>query len=213
MTFRSILAAGAAVATLSIAGPAFADITIVMGNVPGALDTILLDGNDDGTDNQLLGKSNAGWTVLIEGEENIDATTTGQPWVVGSDGGLTYLRISTPGATFTGAELNINEPDGTTGPPQTWDIVLNGYDQFGNVFTESFGDITNNQFFNWVASGGQRITSIDFRTDGDVAMGQLRLGGIAAVVPEPATWAMMIVGFGGVGAIMRRRRGQLALAS
>jgi hypothetical protein len=25
-------------------------------------------------------------------------------------------------------------------------------------------------------------------------------------VPEPATWAMMILGFGGVGAVMRRRR-------
>jgi hypothetical protein len=29
---------------------------------------------------------------------------------------------------------------------------------------------------------------------------------IGAAVPEPATWAMMIVGFGGVGALMRRRR-------
>jgi hypothetical protein len=213
MTFRSILAASAAIATLSFAGPALATITIVMGNVPGALDTILLDKNDDGTDNQLLGKSNAGWTVLIEGEENIDATTTGQAWVVGTDGGLQFLRISTPGATFTGLELNINEPDGTTGPPQTWDIILHGYDQLGNTFTSSFGDITNNQFFNWVAGDGQVITAVDFRTDGDVSMGQLRIGGIAAVVPEPATWAMMIIGFGGVGAMMRRRRGHLAFAA
>jgi hypothetical protein len=29
-------------------------------------------------------------------------------------------------------------------------------------------------------------------------------------VPEPATWAMMIMGFGGVGALMRRRRTALA---
>ena len=28
-----------------------------------------------------------------------------------------------------------------------------------------------------------------------------------AAVPEPATWAMMILGFGGTGAILRRRRG------
>jgi len=213
MTFRHILAAGAAIAGLSVAGPALADVTIVMGNVPGALDTILLDGNDDGTDNLLLGQSNAGWTVLIEGEEDIDATTTGQPWVVGSDGGLTFLRITTPGATFTGAELQINEPDGTTGPPQTWDIVLHGYDQFGTQFTNSFNDITNNEWFNWTTANGQVLTAIDFRTDGDVAMGQLRLGGITAVpVPEPATWAMMIIGFGGVGALMRRRRNRLAFA-
>jgi hypothetical protein len=31
-----------------------------------------------------------------------------------------------------------------------------------------------------------------------------------AVVPEPATWAMMILGFGGVGATMRRRRSAFA---
>ena len=29
----------------------------------------------------------------------------------------------------------------------------------------------------------------------------------AAAVPEPASWAMMIAGFGGVGALLRRRRG------
>lgn len=28
-----------------------------------------------------------------------------------------------------------------------------------------------------------------------------------AAVPEPATWAMMIMGFGGMGAVLRRRRG------
>ncbi|MGH6909562.1 MAG: PEPxxWA-CTERM sorting domain-containing protein [Phenylobacterium sp.] len=31
-------------------------------------------------------------------------------------------------------------------------------------------------------------------------------------VPEPATWAMMILGFGGVGALLRRRRLQPAIA-
>jgi hypothetical protein len=32
-------------------------------------------------------------------------------------------------------------------------------------------------------------------------------------VPEPATWAMMIIGFGGVGAVMRRRRSALVAAA
>ncbi|MEW5687395.1 MAG: PEPxxWA-CTERM sorting domain-containing protein [Pseudomonadota bacterium] len=36
--------------------------------------------------------------------------------------------------------------------------------------------------------------------------------GIAVGVPEPATWAMMILGFGGVGATLRRRRASAAFA-
>ncbi len=31
-------------------------------------------------------------------------------------------------------------------------------------------------------------------------------------VPEPATWAMMLIGFGGLGAVMRRRRSRVATA-
>jgi hypothetical protein len=38
------------------------------------------------------------------------------------------------------------------------------------------------------------------------------VSGVAAV-PEPATWAMMLFGFGGIGATLRRRRRQPALAA
>jgi hypothetical protein len=32
-------------------------------------------------------------------------------------------------------------------------------------------------------------------------------------VPEPATWGLMLVGFGGLGAVLRRRRSQVALTA
>ena len=35
----------------------------------------------------------------------------------------------------------------------------------------------------------------------------------AGGVPEPGTWAMMLLGFGGLGAILRRRRGMAASAA
>lgn len=36
---------------------------------------------------------------------------------------------------------------------------------------------------------------------------------LAAAVPEPAAWALMIIGFGGIGAALRRRRAQVAVAT
>lgn len=36
---------------------------------------------------------------------------------------------------------------------------------------------------------------------------------LSSAVPEPATWAMMIAGFGLAGAALRRRKGDLALAA
>ena len=37
-------------------------------------------------------------------------------------------------------------------------------------------------------------------------VGAFEIQGVATAVPEPATWAMMIIGFGVVGAVVRRRR-------
>ena len=36
--------------------------------------------------------------------------------------------------------------------------------------------------------------------------GQFAIGGTLAAVPEPAAWAMLLLGFGGVGAMLRHRR-------
>lgn len=50
--------------------------------------------------------------------------------------------------------------------------------------------------------------------DGTNAVGQgFQIRSITAAVPEPATWAMMIGGFGVVGAASRRRRTQVSVAA
>lgn len=50
---------------------------------------------------------------------------------------------------------------------------------------------------------------LDARTSGSASIGfdQPQTGG---AVPEPATWAMMVIGFGGAGALLRRRQMRLA---
>ncbi|HEX7885780.1 MAG TPA: PEPxxWA-CTERM sorting domain-containing protein [Phenylobacterium sp.] len=49
------------------------------------------------------------------------------------------------------------------------------------------------------------ITGVTFASAGD-SLEISDIGAVLGVVPEPASWAMMIVGFAGVGALMRRRR-------
>ena len=71
---------------------------------------------------------------------------------------------------------------------------------------------------------GDGITSIGISTNAiDVALNNFALGtnlangniivghseafaSVGAAVPEPASWAMMLIGFAGIGAVLRRRR-------
>ena len=60
--------------------------------------------------------------------------------------------------------------------------------------------------------GGYHVNKVEFFSAGnsfefDSIAGQLRTG-----VPEPATWTMMILGFGAMGALLRRRRQVFAQA-
>lgn len=66
------------------------------------------------------------------------------------------------------------------------------------------GDValaTNGFYYGLFPSGTPG--ALDPANDRDVA--KVIAGPVAAAVPEPATWAMMILGFGAVGAILRRR--------
>ena len=47
---------------------------------------------------------------------------------------------------------------------------------------------------------------------GGFSSGTLTISAIAAAVPEPATWAMMIAGFGMVGGALRHRRGNVRVS-
>ncbi|QMW21951.1 PEPxxWA-CTERM sorting domain-containing protein [Sandaracinobacteroides saxicola] len=64
-------------------------------------------------------------------------------------------------------------------------------------------------FCNWTAVGvafSGTALSIDFGgTANQTGFDNITFGSDKPVVPEPATWAMMIVGFGLVGAALRRR--------
>jgi hypothetical protein len=122
---------------------------------------------------------------------------------VATDGSFDVGTIFlTDGGSFQQAEFNLfNALTDTT----SVGISING----GATQTFSLGNGEN--FFGFTATGGDVITSIAFDTNGSgvTDLRQLRVGGVRAsvgAVPEPGTWAMMLIGFGAVGFSIRRRK-------
>lgn len=69
------------------------------------------------------------------------------------------------------------------------------------------GDNTNfSQYVQFAGLSGSQITSVTFGNDPSINAFETSNFSVGSAVPEPATWAMMLIGFGGIGFSMRRRR-------
>jgi len=93
----------------------------------------------------------------------------------------------------------VSSAGGDSGGPQFIDGKIASVTSYGLSFGMQFGDIDAklNSSFGEFNGFAPVFANLDF---------------INSVVPEPATWAMMIVGFGMVGAVARRRRPGFAAA-
>jgi hypothetical protein len=201
MKYLVTLAAASALA-VTIVTPASAAIIVTPS--PGAVqpaENVLANTSATGT--TVTGNTNqTNTSVSITSNETITSTTSnGQSRFVAADGsGLDVGTILlTNGGTFTSAEFNLFNAAADTGSVV---ITVNGVPQTFNI-----GNGQN--FFGFQATGSDTITSISFNTNGSgvTDLRQVRLGGVtAAAVPEPGTWALMLLGFGAVGVSMRRRR-------
>ena len=60
-------------------------------------------------------------------------------------------------------------------------------------------------FLGFKAGAGETISSVRFYSTAALGGTDFQIGNVAGV-PEPATWALMILGFGAVGGAMRRRQ-------
>ncbi len=96
----------------------------------------------------------------------------------------------------------------------TGDVSFTLLDGDGNPFTSdadgafTFALVNGQNKFAFQAVDGQSITGLLFDVVGGTVdtVKQVRIDPLAAVVPEPATWGMMILGFGAIGFAMRRKR-------
>jgi hypothetical protein len=180
--------------------------------------------NNLGTDNVLLNTATDQPTVTgTVGPSNLlvnftstsgllNAPSNGQARVSGGTGNDPLTQLSFELAnneTFTKAVFNINAAsDGSVV------IHVEGVNITGGFFQQNFTvDAKGENFFTITSINGQLITDISLTAINGATfddLRQVRLGGFETVgaVPEPSTWAMMILGFAGVGFLAYRRRGQ-----
>ncbi|HVF94078.1 MAG TPA: PEPxxWA-CTERM sorting domain-containing protein [Sphingomonas sp.] len=97
------------------------------------------------------------------------------------------------------------------GSPDTYNVLTlttNQQTYTFNVANLNFAVRDGNQAFSqyvqFVATAGESIRSVSFTNNPGIDA--FEVANFTAVVPEPATWAMMLVGFGMVGAATRYRR-------
>ena len=75
-------------------------------------------------------------------------------------------------------------------------------DYVGDDWTAAVRDPNFSSMVFYLGAGSYQVSGSDFLSPFGAGEGALRLGAI----PEPATWASMLLGFGAIGATMRRSR-------
>lgn len=142
---------------------------------------------------------------LVSGGTTYSFVSTGSPEIqIGNLGSFGSSSESTD--RFA---LVVRSSDGLNGPTiggsvlQTFILRLD--DSAGTVFGPANGGLPTSLTFANFDGNGVFLFFNDGAAFGNVTS-------LSGAVPEPASWALMIVGFGLVGGALRRRSGQAALA-
>lgn len=105
---------------------------------------------------------------------------------------------------FTSAEFNLE--NGTSGS-----FYVSLTDSGGEMFTQTLSKLQGSNIFDIIGPAGTVYTSgtlTSTRGGGFTDLKQLRVvpAVTTSAVPEPDTWALMLLGFCGIGGALRRRR-------
>lgn len=176
---------GAAIATAAL-----------MGAVAGHAATFPAYGNDPSANIVITFLANGGTTTVDNGYGPYDGVEDTYIGIVNNSGKtINSINFSSPQC------IGCFDGDGLVayGAPSTYDP--NGYGGPATFFTNNTGYSLTANFTGGIAPGG----STYFSLEEPVAINTLG-------VPEPTTWALMLLGFGGVGFAMRRHNAASAIA-
>jgi len=174
-------------------------------------DTTSGNGWDGGT------ASGDGYFVALDGayptiddngwiSQMINGLTIGQAYTLSFNYGFAQERMAPDGENFNGDTIDhLTATIGST----SWDS--------GDTLLSSHGFVGwNSATVNFTASSTSELLKfVGFASSPQPAyalLSDVSIIAAAGAVPEPATWAMMIVGFFGMGALARRRSQQFAAA-
>ncbi len=115
------------------------------------------------------------------------------------------------GFTWDGS-TTVETISGLGGANPTFSPTLSGITYIGVHYGNGGGSPDGTAFFEIDAAPGTTALTLNppFVATSNLVVYSTGGGG---GVPEPATWAMMLVGFGGLGALLRHRRHQNAIAA
>jgi len=197
-------------APMALAGVAPAHATVTFGdqtiNNGAVLENVLIGNNQTG--NPVTGTTNQSGigVIFTSTTDTLLTSASGQAVITALDGFLNSVTFTLAGgATFTNFEFDLQK---SLSSPQTVTLTTNlGTQVYPNA--PCCGSLDGSGA-NWAgaAANGEYFTSVTWSGSGSGFdnMKQLRLGGIAAAVPEASTWAMMLLGLGGIGWALRRKR-------
>jgi hypothetical protein len=141
--------------------------------------------------------------------------------LLNEDLGLGLVFMSGVGGSTDISNVNLTFADGNPSLPESFvggQIVSGAYQvsNFGGYQFTFYNNVSSFAGFDGLAANGTWTLYVDdvFPADGGNAAGgwSISFNGTASPAPEPASWAMMIGGFGMIGATMRRRKTSVRFA-